>query len=151
MTLNTDPGDFVTRFGLYPWQTKILEMCRKHDRSIVLIYDPHGNSGKSTFSDYLDYKQVALKIRSRNFMKSLATHEAYTINMPDMNKDQLFKFISDVESLKDGHIYEMNRRFKKRRIDRPQVVVFTNWLPSCFSTMGKWKVYVMTSEKDIEL
>ena len=47
----------------YPWQVKLEEMATQFDmRTIDLIYDITGNTGKSIFSEYLEYQGIAEEV-----------------------------------------------------------------------------------------
>ncbi len=47
---------------LYPWQKVLLEEVQKvDDRLIKIIWDALGNTGKSIFAEYLEYKGLAFE------------------------------------------------------------------------------------------
>ena len=123
---------------LRPWQAQIRDLCHTtDDRSINIIIDKVGNIGKSIFAEYLEYEGLATEIPPFRLMEdimqccmSLAESKVYLIDMPrGMKKDKLGEFYSGLECLKNGVMYDKRYSFKKRRIDRPQVIVFTNVEP----------------------
>lgn len=115
-----------------------------------MIFDAVGNNGKSIFCEWLEYNDLAFEVPPFRLMEDLMQccmcvpkQKAYLIDMPRaMKKDKLGEFYSGIESLKNGTMYDKRFKFKKRRIDRPQIFVFTNVLPD-FELMSKdrWQVY----------
>ena len=143
----------------FPWQLKVKEMVQElDDRSIKLIVDILGDSGKSIFAEYLEYNNIAYEIPPFRAMEDIMqcvmsskTHPCYLIDMPRaMKKDKLSEFYAGLEALKNGVCYDKRYKFKKRRMDRPQVVVFTNRDP-CWSYMSldRWEIYDMNSAKEL--
>tara|TARA_B100001094_G_C18129895_1_gene771633 strand:+ start:376 stop:912 length:537 start_codon:yes stop_codon:yes gene_type:complete len=145
----------------YPWQEKLLEWCEQtDDRSIKLIHDEIGNSGKSIVSEFLEYHGKALKVPPltqmediMQFAMSFKAQKVYLIDMPRaMKKDKLAGFYSGLECLKNGYVYVYKRyAAKRRRFDRPQVIVFTNVLPEwSFMSSDRWEPWTMTKKHDLE-
>lgn len=141
------------KHDLRPWQDTVLSWCsQEDDRSIKVIYDTIGNSGKSIFSEFLEYKGLALEIPPMRHMEDImqcvmGQHiaKAYLIDMPRaMKKDKLGDFYSGLEALKNGIAYDKRYAFKKVRFDRPQVIVFTNTLPD-FNMLSadRWEIWEM--------
>lgn len=164
---NPDPPPMTRQLALFNklqfflWQVHVLCMCHElDDRTIKVIYDPFGDSGKSIFAEYLEYHGYAFELPPlksiediMQFCFSFPTAATYLIDMPrSMKKDKLGEFYAGLETLKNGVVYDTRYCGKKKRFDRPQVIVFTNILPefSMLST-GRWEVYRMTLEKDLEL
>lgn len=122
----------------YEWQLQLENMVQQtDDRRIIVIVDNEGNQGKSIFCEYLEYQKLAYEIPPFTAMEdvmqcamSIKVQKAYLIDMPrGMKKEKLAGFYAGLESLKNGVMYDKRYAFKKRRIDRPQVVVFTNTVP----------------------
>lgn len=136
---------------MYPWQISLLHSVTElEDRFIKLIYDPVGNIGKSIFCEYLEYHRHAYEIPPFRQMEdimqccfSIKDQKCYLIDMPrGMKKDKLGEFYAGLECLKNGTMYDKRYTFKKRRIDRPQIIVFTNMLPVFdLLTPDRWKIY----------
>lgn len=150
---------FMT-YELYPWQQKVFALCEElDDRNINIIYDVHGNLGKSIFAEYLEYHNKAVEIPPFRQMEDimacvmdLKVSSAYLIDMPRaMKKDKLGEFYSGIESLKNGIAYDKRYNFRKMRFDRPQVFVFTNILPD-FNLLSRdrWRIMRVTADKDLE-
>lgn len=144
---------------MYPWQAQVTEWCHQEDdRSIKLIYDPIGNSGKSILAEYLEYVGLGFDMPSMRVMEdimqfcySFKDQKAYLIDMPRaMKKDKLGEFYAGLECLKNGVCYDKRYCGKKRRFDRPQVIVFTNVLP-CFQFLSadRWSVWQMQEDKSL--
>jgi len=140
----------------YGWHKKVLELVQSYDeRSIKVIVDPDGNSCKSLFCEYLEYMGLAFEVPAMRSMEDLMqcvmaipAKKAYLIDMPrGMNKGKLGEFYSGLESIKNGVAYDKRYAFKKRRIDRPQVIVFTNTMPKMeLLTKDRWVIYHMRED-----
>lgn len=146
--------DFL-ELPLRPWQQQLKNSISvRNDRSIILVYDPTGNSGKSIFAEYLEYQGLAWEVPPMRNLEdimqccmSIKPQTAYLVDLPRaMKKDKLSEFYSGLESLKNGTTYDKRYNFRKRRMDRPQVVVFSNTLP-CWDYMSqdRWEVYQMVN------
>lgn len=123
---------------LYPWQKTIIDLLETwDDRSIHVVYDQPGNSGKSGFCEWLEYHDYAFEIPTMRLMEdimqcvmSIPAKSAYLIDMPRaMKKEKLYDFWSGIECLKNGHVYDKRYKFKKRRQNRPNIILFTNDIP----------------------
>lgn len=145
--------------GLYPWQAIIHhEVQEMEDRYIKLVWDEFGNLGKSIFAEWLEYEGLAYEIPPMTCMEDImqccmgiGAQKAYLVDMPRaMKKDKLAGFYSGLEALKNGVMYDKRYAFKKRRIDRPQIVVFTNSLPEfTLMSLDRWKVYKVCEDKSV--
>lgn len=145
----------------YPWQTQVEQWCSEtDDRSIKLIHDTIGNSGKSIMSEYLEYNKLAFEIPPLHHMEDIMqfcmgfkAQKVYLIDMPRaMKKDKLAGFYSGLESLKNGYVYDKRYAAKRRRFDRPQVIVFTNVMPEWkFMSLDRWQPYSMQPDHSLVL
>lgn len=145
---------------LRPWQAQLFELVgREDDRTITMIYDEVGNSGKSIFSEWLEYRGAAFELPPMRLMEdimqfcfSFSDQKCYLVDMPRaMKKDKLGDFYAGLECLKNGVVYDKRYCGKKRRMDRPQIVVFTNVLPEWqFMSADRWEVYRMTADYSLE-
>ena len=143
----------------YPWQEQILRWCEEEDdRSIKLIHDTIGNSGKSIMSEYLEYHGKAFEIPPlkdmediMQFCMSFKAQKVYLIDMPRaMKKDKLCGFYSGLESLKNGYVYDKRYAAKRRRFDRPQVIVFTNVMPEwSYMSKDRWEPWTMQPDHSL--
>ena len=143
--------DHVNRTGMYPWQTDLhMLITREDDRSIICIVETGGNNGKSVFVEHLEFKRLAYEIPPMTCMEDImqccmgiSAKKCYVVDMPRaMKKEKLAGFFSGLEALKNGVMYDKRYSFKKRRIDRPQVVVFTNQVPdTSLLSPDRWEIY----------
>jgi hypothetical protein len=143
----------------YPWQDTVDKWCDElDDRSIKLVYDQIGNNGKSIFAEYLEYHGKAFEMPPFRLMEDIMAcamgikpQKVYLIDMPrGMKKDKLGEFYSGLESLKNGVCYDKRYAFRKRRFDRPQIIVFTNTLPEMsFMSKDRWSIWEMDSNKTL--
>ena len=129
-------------YELYKWQSQVLELCKSIDnRYINFILCPTGNTGKSIFCEFLEYRNLAEEIPTCNSMKDISAyicsrrtqgHESncYLIDMPrGLKKEKLAQFFCGIEMLKNGVCYDERYTASKIRFDRPQIIVFTNKMP----------------------
>lgn len=138
---------------LRPWQETVEKLVTDlDDRYITMIYDDVGNTGKSIFAEYLEYKQVAFELPClrafediMQFAFSFKDQKCYIIDMPRaLKKDKMSEFYSGLECLKNGVVWDKRYGGKKRRMDRPQILVFTNTMPTWgYMSLDRWRVYCM--------
>lgn len=144
---------------MYPWQTEVMGWCQEpDDRKVDLILDRVGNSGKSILAEYLEYHGLAFEMPPlrqmediMQFAYSFPVQKAYLIDMPRaMKKDRLGDFYAGLESIKNGVCYDKRYCGKKRRFDRPRVIVFSNCAPDWkFLSADRWNVYDMLPDKSL--
>jgi len=143
---------------LYPWQIDAESLAKdEHDRYLNYIYDPHYNSGKSIFCEYLEYTDVAEEIPGiftlaediMQYVFSMPTAKCYLFDMPAaMKKEKMNQMYTGLEQLKNGFIFDKRYEGKKRRIDRPGMLVFANNLPKLdLMAPDRWKVWYLTPDK----
>lgn len=150
--------DFM-KYKLYPWQEVMEESIKEvDDRFIKVVIDTIGNVGKSIFVEYLEYKGLAYEIPPINCIEDIMQiamcikpQKCYIIDMPrGLKKEKLAGMYAGIEALKNGVMYDKRYAFKKRRIDRPQVLVFTNVKPDVsLLSIDRWKFYNITCDKNI--
>ena len=140
---------------LYPWQKEIEKLCHEWDDRIVhVILDPRGCIGKSYFAEYLEYKDLAYEVPPFTVMEdimqccmSIKPQKAYLIDMPrGLKKEKLSSFYAGIECLKNGVMYDKRYAFRKRRIDRPQIFIFTNCMPDKrLLSRDRWRFWTVSS------
>ena len=151
------PRDVKEVERLRPWQQSLLEMIKVYQqRKVYVIYDPAGNSGKSTFTRWcMCYKQ-ARKIPFANDFKDLLrmvcdmpVAKAYIFDMPRaINKEKLFQFYAGVEEIKSGYAYDDRYKFKEIIFDPPNIVIFTNALPDeSLLSRDRWSIFSIIDNK----
>lgn len=145
---------------MYPWQEKIVQIAKQWDeRKITVVLDKQGDAGKSMLTEWMEYHNVGYEIPCMTQMEDimqacmcLPAQKCYMIDMPKgLKKEKLASFYAGLECLKNGVMYDKRYSFKKRRIDRPQIIVFTNCVPDYkLLSIDRWDMYRITDEKDLE-
>lgn len=150
---------------LYEWQKQILESADVFDDRIInLIYDPHGNSGKSTVAAIAelvhngidmpplnDYKELIALACDICMDKNLRDPKIMFFDMPRaVRKDQLYGLYSAIEQIKKGKLYDCRYHYKSWWIDSPQIWVFTNTLPDLsMLSLDRWKIWKIDNESKL--
>lgn len=144
---------------MYPWQLKVIEIAKTWDtRKITVILDEVGNTGKSMLTEWMEFHDVGFEVPSMTQMEDimqccmcLPAQRAYMIDMPrGLKKDKLASFYAGIECLKNGVMYDKRYSFKKRRIDRPQVIVFTNMMPDvALLSADRWDFRRITGDMNL--
>lgn len=151
--------DFMEK-PMYPWQKDVKEFAETYDERIIhFIYDPHYNSGKSVFTEYLEYCMIAEEIPSTmalgedvmQFVMSQHTSQCYIFDMPAaMKKQNVNQLYTAFEMLKNGFLYDKRYSGKKRRIDRPAVIIFSNDLPKqSLMAPDRYRTYYIRPDKTL--
>lgn len=154
-TLTRQLKEFM-ELDMYDWQKSLLDMVQQvDDRTIKVIIEKTGNNGKSIMAEYLEYKGLAYDLPPFTAMEDLMQcamgippQKCYLVDMPrGMKKEKLASFYAGLEALKNGVMYDKRYAFKKRRIDRPQIVVFTNQKPDVeLLSIDRWVFYEITDK-----
>jgi hypothetical protein len=144
---------------MYPWQKKVAEMAKPFDvRTIHIILDERDTRGKSRFAEWMEYFDHGYAIPPFTAMEdlmqccmSISAKKCYLIDMPKgMKKDKLAGFYAGIAALKDGVMYDKRYAFKKRRIDCPNIFIFTNSIPDIdLLSADRWKILRVTNDNDL--
>lgn len=136
-----------------PWQSKLKSMLTKYDdRAIDIVYDPKGNSGKTTLVKYMAMNNEAGMLYNVNNYKDImrmaycvGEKSIYFIDLPRaMKKCQLGEFFSSVETLKDGFCFDDRYTYRQRYMNRPRICIFTNTLPDKrMLSKDMWKIWII--------
>lgn len=150
--------EFMAR-ELFPWQKKVVELAAEWDvRSIHVILDTIGGIGKSEFVEWMEYNDLGYDMPPFLAMEDIMqcamgipAQKCYLIDMPrGMKKDKLASFFAGIEALKNGVMYDKRYAFKKRRIDRPQIIIFTNTMPDVrLLSIDRWKFWIVNDDMTI--
>ena len=145
---------------LRPWQSQIKDIVQQlDDRKITFVYDDVGNSGKSIFSEYLEYHGWAEEIppfqKLEDLMAAvlaLKNKKAFLCDMPrSLPKHKLGEFYAGMESIQNGVAYDKRYHLRRVRFDRPQVVIFANRMPRFhFLSQDRWAIYVMKPDYSLD-
>ena len=153
--------------SLRPWQEKVIESMGIHDeRKINWIYDEAGNNGKSTIAHLcrLHYSGVVLPIvndaekliqslcnilTSKNIRKRIPIF----IDLPrSMEKNKLYGFISAIEFIMSGYVYDVRNNYKDWDFDTPCIWVFSNTMPDYSTLTGdRWNLWGIENQDLVEL
>ena len=139
----------------YPWQAEVLSW-KKDSRSVHLIIDTIGNTGKSYLSNWLAVRGKAVKIpvlkSHKDVMRAICdrpTKEIYFLDVPRAEKlnDEM---MAAIESIKDGHAFDDRYRFTETWFDPPVVIIFTNEAVNAEAlSKDRWKRYRITQDRKL--
>lgn len=148
---------------LRKWQQEVIDISKTfNDRIINIIYDEHGNIGKSTLASVCDLTGQSLDLPPVNDAKDLLALacdicEAKNLRCPNpcfvdmpraVRKDKLFGIYSAIEQIKKGKLYDLRYKYKEWWIDSPSIWVFTNVLPDMeLLSSDRWKIYCVENDE----
>lgn len=151
------PRDVRKIKDFYSWQNTVLDLCKKEeDRIVNIIYDPHGNNGKSTLIRYCMVHQIGRKLPLCNDYKDLMR---MVMDMPDSNnyfidmpraigKERLYQFYGAIEEIKSGYAFDDRYSFKEKIFDPPNVFIFTNQLPDQgLLSKDRWVIWTIVDNE----
>lgn len=132
-----------------PWQQSLLDQVKDFDmRSIHIVICTPGEEGKSMFCEKIEYDKLGYEMPPYRlfddimaFAFGIADQKLYVFDMPRaMKKDKMSDFFSGMEALKNGRLFDKRYCAKSRRIDRPNIILFTNTEPSlAYLSMDRWR------------
>lgn len=144
--------------NIYLWEQKIVALmkCTDH-RHIEVLYCPKGNTGKSAFIEWCEYKGYCEEIPMMRLMQEIMQcaftlkASCYAIDMPrGMKKSNLADFYSGIECIKNGLSYDQRYAFKKRRQDRPNIWIMTNVIPDVnLMSRDRWRFWCVGENQDL--
>lgn len=158
-----DPEKYLPRqfrnIELYRWQKTILESAKLFDaRKIDLIYDPKGESGKSTIASICEILHGGIDMPPLNDFKEIIaltcdicmernTRDPKIIffDLPRaLDKDHLNGLYSAIEQIKKGKLYDCRYKYKSWWIDSPRCWVFSNHLPdTTLLSADRWNIWTI--------
>lgn len=136
---------------LKPWQETV-QNSPIDPRSINVIYDEHGNIGKSTLVGYLCCKDKAQSIPFCNDFRDIMRmimdkpkSSIYLIDLPRaIKKDKLYQLYAGIEIIKGGYCFDDRYKFEEMWFDTPSIWVFTNILPDReLLSADRWKIWTV--------
>lgn len=156
---NTTQLLLFEKFTLRPFQVQILELTKVFDIDCInVILDKIGLGGKSIFVEWLCYTGNGFQVppyldmeKMMGFCMSFKEHKNYYIDMPrGLKGSQLNQFMSGIESLKNGYLYDGRHKGTFRRQSRPNIFLFTNDVPPIYLlSKARWRIWQM--KKDFSL
>lgn len=145
------------RITPYPWQQDIIDNIGVWDtRTINVIYDKHGNIGKSTIVGHICSQRLAGLIPPLNDYRDLLasvldrpTYSMYLIDMPKaIKKENLFNFWSAIETIKNGYAFDTRYKYREKWFDSPNIWVFSNQVPeTSMLSNDRWKIWEIHENK----
>lgn len=165
--------DFVPRqvrekmSELFPWQQFVLDDCRKWcPRTINVIVDRKGNSGKSSFISYMlcmeknslevppvhDFKDVAQFICSSIQQKGRKYCKNIFVDFPrSRDQTKIHQFMAGIERIKDGRVFDSRYRATTIMIDSPNIWMFTNIvLKLDYVSCDRWAFWTIDKSKCLQ-
>ena len=153
----------------YDWQTDLYnrifyqtgEIRKADTRSIIFIYDPQGNNGKSTFYKYLSYKYMDslsyMCLGTTSQLMSAAVNSAnsliYVCDLPrtlsEQDKRNMSSLINVIEMVKNGVLTSnMYGRYNLHLQNSSHVIVSSNSLvnPEMLS-QDRWLILEIKNKK----
>lgn len=133
---------------LRPWQKFIIDDKENWDpRTINLVYDPKGNSGKSILKAWIGSKKIGQTVvyqdNYKDLMRQVMDKEKRSLYIFDIpraltrNERELY---GAIESIKDGHAFDDRYTFREEYFDSPNIWVFVNSLPDeKLLSVDRWK------------
>lgn len=145
---------------LFPWQESLNSLLKEepNDRTIFWVVDEIGNSGKSFYSQYMEYldhnkyincqgmgriEDAALIIKNalRNGWESWCIF--IDLSRATENQKSIYNII---EQLKNGKMCSTKYNSNIVDFDTPHVVVFSNWWPMLrWQSADRWNLYNITN------
>lgn len=145
--------------GPCPWHLSVKELAQQtSNRDIHMILETCGNLAKSVFVEAMEYEGVAFEVPAlmniediMQCVMGVPAHTAYFIDLPRaLPKSRMASFFAGLECLKNGVMYDKRYSFKKRRIDRPQIFVFSNTMPDkSYLSWDRWRIYSILEDKTL--
>ena len=166
--------------NLYQWQVLLKSYLNQtvDDRSILVVYDKYGNSGKSSFAKHYHnlHRDTTLMLdsgKSRD-MAQMARDKAYNLKvifmdvMRSAKKKNSSNFVTSsqfndgtddiinwefIERLKNG-IFNAHKYYSELiEIPTPHIVVLTKWLPNTTTvlTMDRWQLLDVKENRLLKL
>lgn len=147
------------------WQLELQGKCREFDsRSIYFVIDPVGGIGKSTFTMYMGIHHGAIDVpptcstsddMCQFVCGALGDRKEDIIIMLDVPRSitekSWPKWISALETMKKGYMYDHRYRATVNRVDSPVVIVFSNELPPASALTGSRWIIMRPKSYDDEV
>ncbi len=148
----------VKNLTLRCWQQSILDISQIYEpRKINIVYDNKGNIGKSILSMYMRCHGFARLIPGTvqdakdicQIVCCMPVSKCYIIDMPRaLPKFKLNGLYAAIESLKNGHVYDIRYKYTEKIFNPPNVIVFTNELPDpAMLSEDRWDVWEVVPDE----
>lgn len=144
---------------LRPFQKSIIEISKVwNTRHINIVYCPTGNLGKSILKTYMGVYKLGRPLPFVNDYKELMqvvmdlpTSNCYILDLPRaLDKRKLREFFGSLETLKDGHAFDLRYSYREKYFDCPNIFVFTNSVPdSNLLSADRWKLWTINNNYEL--
>lgn len=150
---------------LKPWQeqVKAFVLSQHDDRHIHVIYDIHGNQGKSFMAGYLEAHCNSYIIDyngddPKDIMRQGYDGKDSTTFIIDLPRTlirafpplKIYQLYMSIEKLKDGRVREDRNVNRKERIEPPFILIFTNYIPDVsVLSYDRWKVFKINTVTEL--
>lgn len=135
----------------YPWQKEVIKIIQgpRLDRKIIYIYNPEGNSGKTTLALWLACNRMTHYLPCMKDFKDimraamdLPEYLGYYIDNPRCSKFT-DEFWQGIEILKGGYCYDDRYKFAYKILQKiPFIIIQSNILPDLDSLiLDRWMCY----------
>jgi hypothetical protein len=159
-----DPDTWPKKFRefdvnkLYRWQQDLMLAVAQEpdDRTINVIIDEKGQSGKTTICQLLSLRRIARRVPpqkdGRDIMRIVMdadTRSCYFFDLPrgTSNKNQK-EIYSAIEEIKNGYAYDDRYHFREKYFDSPHIWVLTNNMPDTkLLSYDRWKFWRIAQDK----
>ena len=151
--------DIIQLEDLYPWQYLMWDIfinCTPHPRTIHLLVDEKGNSGKSAFAKMMRYRYpketcvVPLGLSSAQMkaaLVSVGAKKIYLIDLP-RNSKHLLDVLCTIEELKRGMVTTcFYGKYNELLMPRPHIMIFANKMPKMkLLSLDMWRVNTLSED-----
>jgi len=167
-----DPGErYIPRQwrieynSLYPWQQFVVDSLEAPDqRSVNILFDKSGNSGKSTVAHIARLRFSCYMLRNRGKGEDMLQDMYCQLQakkdrqpsgiMVDLTRSSDQKHLKNVydaiEDIKNGWVTDWRYGFKEWDFDSPVVWVMCNSLPNpCWMSMDRWRFWTIDANLEI--
>lgn len=141
---------------MHPWQEDMERLVQQRDdRTVTLIHDDVGCTGKSRLIEYLAYKGLGRSLpqfdKREDIMAAVMAapdRMCFFMDLPrGMPKHDLNDIFAGCEIIKDGMAYDKRYKFRMERFGCPQVFVFSNRMPYFQNlSQDRWRIYTIRRE-----
>jgi hypothetical protein len=151
----------------YPYQQQIIDSAKINDsRTVNVIYDPKGCTGKSTVAAWCSATSDAISVPpcgkaqeivqyvcSLCMQKQIRNPGLIFVDIPRaISQASLDQIYAAIEIIKSGVLYDMRFSAKRWTIDSPSIWVFSNVEPDCtLLSKDRWKIWRINDKKELVL
>lgn len=144
----------------YPWQQRIMDSAKPENRdkrTINILIDTEGAKGKSSLKTIMTLMALAEPLPYMNNYKDIMRmimcaprRPCYIVDLPRaLRKNEMYNFISGIESVKDGYCCDDRYTWKRAIIASPCIWIFSNVVPDIkMLSRDRWKIWEIEDKED---